>query len=1129
MKKLFLVALAAVGMAACVQTEELGVANNKEAIAFDTFVDNATKASAYDNKNPLDHFNVYGTISKKDENGTKTYVTTIFDGVEVLKSSTGVWAYDPQFTQYWVPGFTYDFAAVVDAKEVVCENGLPATIKTDMKDQNDVLYATAGPRDFGANDTAEKVSFQLAHLLSKAKFTVKNTIENGQGFVYNVQSIKIKNADWNGAYDVATGVWAATNTYEADFGVAASLAMGSQPVSGSDVYLLPSANKDLDIEVVYNLTYNGATLKSETKTIAAVLNLEQGKAYNFIVEFGNPGEEIEFEATVRDWANGSVEVFQGVSVPVTTAQELIEAIADPEVGEAVLMNDIDLTSTITRSGEESTPVIAKSFVIDGNDKILTYSGSNRVIDITYNEGKNDNLVVTIKDLTINCSAKYCQRGINYNAGGLLIIDNVKFEGTAPTYAVNCPASSDNAVVKIKDSEIVGNIALNLWGENMKVDVTDSHLISVDNTEAENYAAISLNNDGSNIAEGTVVNIERGSVIARDEKNEPSYAVRNSTLTGCVNISETTEVVGGRKEDVAMIYYNGYSEFYTTTTLQSAINKAIETNASGVRVLRDLELLQPITIPAGKSVVLDLNGKTLSGVDTGTASYGLITNNGNLTIQGTGKLQLSAENDRDWNAYSSVISNQPGGTLTVNGGTIEHLGGTDMAYAIDNLTNGNLGNVTCTINGGLIKSTYRAIRQFLNSDICMNTLTVNGGTIFSTSGNKSIWMQDPSTKANTGKLEVNEGAQLESNVYLSVTAGSTEWPVEVSIDKDALAEGVTVDHSNVPDKYVVVEENGFWTVAPTPIVVESAVEFIAAVNNIVDGGTVIVGESFDFTKEEGGRTNNGGWWDGLGYSGDKSFTINLNGKTVGNAKDALNDYLFWFKNDGEKPNTITIKNGTLDAGTTAYCALCTANSGSQPLTINLENVTLINNKDDGSTIKARTALTTVNLKNGTKVIGKNSYLGIECWKATVNIYEGAEIYMNGTASYNGCLAGVGGNGVINVYGGYGKGVSGGLIAMTSGGTINVSGGEWIANTDGTYANSNKSVLVAQSDKQYNAGAGNAVVNVTGGTFKGGFNCYGNAVGDAQINISGGNFNANPTSYLYGGATATENNGIWTVTK
>ena len=62
MKKLLLVVLAAVGLASCVQNEELSVANNNEAIAFDTFVENATKAMH--TTESLQSFNVYGTISK---------------------------------------------------------------------------------------------------------------------------------------------------------------------------------------------------------------------------------------------------------------------------------------------------------------------------------------------------------------------------------------------------------------------------------------------------------------------------------------------------------------------------------------------------------------------------------------------------------------------------------------------------------------------------------------------------------------------------------------------------------------------------------------------------------------------------------------------------------------------------------------------------------------------------------------------------------------------------------------------------------------------------------------------------------------------------------------------------------
>ena len=312
---------------------------------------------------------------------------------------------------------------------------------------------------------------------------------------------------------------------------------------------------------------------------------------------------------------------------------------------------------------------------------------------------------------------------------------------------------------------------------------------------------------------------------------------------------------------------------------------------------------------------------------------------------------------------------------------------------------------------------------------------------------------------------------------------------------------------------------------------TAGQLIEAVNAVEDGQVITLSDNIQFS--ESARTHNSGtWYDGIYYIGDKSFTIDLNGKTISN-DGSVNDYLLNFKNaastntrSAAKANTITIKNGIIDAGTAAYCALCTSGTQENQLTINLENVTLINNISNGSTIKIRGGAI-LNVKEGTKIIGKDSYLGIENWKSTVNIYDGAEINMNGTSSYNGCLVGVGGNGTINVYGGYGKGVKGGFIAMTSGGTINVSGGEWIANTDGTYANGNNSVLIAQSDKQYNAGAGNAVVNVTGGTFKGGYNCYGNAVGDAQINISGGNFNADPTSYLAEGYRAVEENGIYQV--
>ena len=381
---------------------------------------------------------------------------------------------------------------------------------------------------------------------------------------------------------------------------------------------------------------------------------------------------------------------------------------------------------------------------------------------------------------------------------------------------------------------------------------------------------------------------------------------------------------------------------------------------------------------------------------------------------------------------------------------------------------------------------------------------------------------PTCKNDNGACGVLVDGKIYTTVAQAVevaTEGSNVTLLYSTTDAVEFAEGVNLTlASGVIADNVTVATSGVAKIGDTKYA--TLAEAVAAVE---DGGTITMIANETFT--ENNRYDNGGWWDGLGYSGDKSFTIDLNNFTI-SQDGALNDYLMWFKNDGAKDNTITLKNGTLDAGTTAYCALATASSNAKKITVNLENISLINNNSNGSTVKVRGGAV-LNVKDGTVITGKDSYLGVECSAATVNIYDGAEIYMNGTSSYNGCLAGAGGNGTINVYGGKGLGKSGGFIAMTSGGTINVEGGEWTANTDGAYANDNKSVLVAQSDKQYNAGAGNSIVNVTGGTFKGGYNCYGNAAGDAQINISGGNFNADPATYLAQNYVAVENNGVWNV--
>ena len=255
------------------------------------------------------------------------------------------------------------------------------------------------------------------------------------------------------------------------------------------------------------------------------------------------------------------------------------------------------------------------------------------------------------------------------------------------------------------------------------------------------------------------------------------------------------------------YTFGAKKVADAATLADAI-----ANGGNIVLADDIALDSQIKIAKDNTVVLDLNGNTITGTDAATGSFGLFTNNGNLTIKdtvGSGAITLKAGNNRGWNAYSSVISNTVGGKFVLESGTIKHLGGTDMAYGIDNLTNGKGTYAETVINGGTVVSPYRAIRMFLNGVEAQNILTVNGGTI--KGDNKSIWMQDPSKNANTGTLTVGENAKLIGDVYLFVTAGSTSWPVSVSINAKALKDGAKVVDGNVPAGYEVKVVDGCYVV------------------------------------------------------------------------------------------------------------------------------------------------------------------------------------------------------------------------------------------------------------------------------------------------------------------------------
>ena len=196
------------------------------------------------------------------------------------------------------------------------------------------------------------------------------------------------------------------------------------------------------------------------------------------------------------------------------------------------------------------------------------------------------------------------------------------------------------------------------------------------------------------------------------------------------------------------------------SLQEAIDAADNEN---IVLVSDLVLDSPLQVAQGKTVTLDLNGKTLYQTATSAAESHLmaVKSGGSLTIK-NGTLTFAATTpDTVWGGEgqppypgyaNNTITNQ--GTLIIENATIENKtskGG--ASYVIDNYVGANLiinEGTVLTQSGGDI-----AIRMFNGSSGSIN-VTINGGTI---SGYRAVWIQlasNTTTVAPIMNLTVNGG-------------------------------------------------------------------------------------------------------------------------------------------------------------------------------------------------------------------------------------------------------------------------------------------------------------------------------------------------------------------------------------
>lgn len=362
-------------------------------------------------------------------------------------------------------------------------------------------------------------------------------------------------------------------------------------------------------------------------------------------------------------------------------------------------------------------------------------------------------------------------------GGLLghsyaQISNCSVEATgkikANTWQAGGLVGSHGATAKytssVKDCSVIGK------GDN-GLNIT-SYFASVGGA----IGAVSVSGVNSTPVDGiTVANVS----IAADSEEFGSgiayvasgYTATYSTIS---NVSATLgdeEYVatdaGSVAAAVALVGNSGYA------TLQAAVDEASED--STVTVLKDVDMgTTALVVALGKNIVIDLNGKTISG-KVGTSTYndsGVVTNKGTLTIKdsvGNGKIEAVGGNN------NAAFWNEVGATATLESGSIistrEGSAWNQSYYTLVN-------HGTMTINGGTVSTNYEGSAlvengwQFetQNTTQANSVMTINGGSF--SGGNYNVKVDGYGVlTVNSGNFDIDRNSNILNWNQTTINGGT----------------------------------------------------------------------------------------------------------------------------------------------------------------------------------------------------------------------------------------------------------------------------------------------------------------------------------------------------------------------
>ena len=319
MKKLFTILAVAATLVSCAKEDVVREAA-REAIGFDTFVENSTRANDLVVGN-FD-FGVYGTVTKGNS-------ALIFNNQEVKTDFT----YTPPV--YWIAEASYTFGAFAPytgrawsyelagtgTDKIHAENGTVTFNNETAAANQDFIYAYQTATTDELETAPETVKFTFSHMLSKVAFKFENTFDDGNTSL-KVYNVKINNTALEATMpinDGVDGVWTAdddNNDLVVAFGEAAA---GNVALFGNGESFTVAHQYVIPVTRTYNITFSvdlymaGVYLATYNHEIKKTINFAKNGNYSLNVTLApatvNPEAQhhpIEFTVEeIEDWDNGN--------------------------------------------------------------------------------------------------------------------------------------------------------------------------------------------------------------------------------------------------------------------------------------------------------------------------------------------------------------------------------------------------------------------------------------------------------------------------------------------------------------------------------------------------------------------------------------------------------------------------------------------------------------------------------------------------------------------------------------------------------------------------------------------------------------------------------------------------------